>query len=97
VFPGVSLHEELSLLVRAGLSPYEALKTATVNPATYMDGEQEFGKIEEGFRADLVLLERNPLEDIDHVRTRVGVMKRGRWLSADVLEAALGQLAQERK
>ncbi len=97
VFPGASMHEELSLLVQAGLSPYEALKTATVNPAIYLEGERQLGKVEEGFRADLVLLESNPLEDIDHVRTRVGVMKRGRWFSADELETALEQLAEERK
>ena len=97
VLPGSSLHEELSLLVQAGLTPYEALRTATVNAATYLDAEQEFGRIAPGFRADLVLLRDNPLDDIDHVRTRVGVMKRGRWFAADELETALAQLAQERK
>ena len=51
----------------------------------------------EGFRADLVLLAGNPLEDIENIRTRVGVMKRGRWLSTDDLEASLEQLAEERK
>ena len=97
VLPGSSLHEELSLLVQAGLTPYEALRTATVNAATYLDAEQEFGRIAPGFRADLVLLRDNPLDDIDHVRTRVGVMKRGRWFSANELETALAELAEERK
>ena len=95
--PGSSLHEELGLLVRAGLSPYEALKTATVNPASYLEAEQEFGKVVEGFRADLVLLTGNPLDDINHTRTRVGVMKRGRWFSASELESALERLAQDRR
>ena len=68
-----------------------------MNPALYLEAEQEFGKVAEGFRADLVLLIGNPLEDIDHTRTRVGVMKRGRWFWADELETALEQLAEERK
>ena len=97
VFPGSALHEELALLVQAGLSPYEALRTATVNPAIYLEAEQEFGKVVTGFRADLVLLESNPLEDVHHTRTRVGVMKRGRWFPADELETALERLAEERK
>ena len=97
VFPGSSLHEELGLLVQAGLSPYEALKTATVNAAIYLEAEQEFGKVVAGFRADLVLLTGNPLDDIKHTNTRVGVMKRGRWFIADELDAALAQLADERK
>ena len=97
MLPGSSLHEELSLLVQAGLTPYEALRTATVNAATYLDAEQEFGRIAAGLRADLVLLTGNPLDDIGHIQTRVGVMKRGRWFAADELEAALAQLAEERK
>ena len=97
VFPGSSLHEDLSLLVHAGLSPYEALKTATVNPAIYLKGEQEFGRIIPGYRADLVLLTGNPLQDITHTRTRIGVMKLGRWIPANELEAFLAKLAQERK
>jgi len=97
VLPGSSLHEELSLLVQAGLTPYEALRTATVNPATYLGAEREFGKIAEGYRADLVLLTGNPLKDIRNTRTRVGVMKQGRWFPASELETALEQLAEERK
>ena len=97
VLIGSSLREELSLLVLAGLTPYEALRTATVNPAIYLDGAKEFGTVAPGFRADLVLLAANPLEDIGHINTRVGVMKRGRWFSADELEAALERLAEERQ
>jgi imidazolonepropionase-like amidohydrolase len=97
VLPGSSLHDELSLLVQAGLTPYEALRTATVNAATYLDSEHEFGTIAAGLRADLVLLAGNPLESIDHTRSRVGVMKRGRWFSVGELEAALTQLAEARQ
>ena len=87
----------VELLVQAGLSPYEALRTATVNPAVYLEAEQEFGTIAPGLRADLVLLTNNPLEDIRNANTRVGVMKRGRWFTADELETALAELAEDRK
>ena len=97
VLPGSSLHEELSLLVQAGLTPYEALRTATVNPATYLEAEQDFGTIAPGLLANLLLLTGNPLDDIDQVRTRVGVMRRGRWFPADELESVLERLAEERK
>jgi len=96
VLPGSSLHEELSLLVRAGLTPYEALRTATVNAAAYLNAETEFGRIEVGLRADLVLLAENPLDEIDHTRMRIGVMKGGRWFSSDELEGALERLAEQR-
>ena len=61
VLPLPPCNEGLSLLVQAGLLPYEALRTATVNAATYLDAEQEFGKIAAEFRADLVLPSGNPL------------------------------------
>lgn len=62
LYPGFSLHEELDLLVDAGLTPFAALQTATVNPAKFFGKEKEFGTIEKGKLADLVLLEANPLK-----------------------------------
>ena len=67
-FPGFSLHDELALLVTAGFSPLEALQTATRNPAVFFGVEKELGTIEPGKRADLVLLNANPLEDIHNTR-----------------------------
>lgn len=61
--PGKSLHRELLLLVEAGLTPLEALKTATLNPARYFGMENELGSIEEGMWADLIMLNSNPLVD----------------------------------
>ncbi len=87
VFPGVSLHEELALLVRAGLTPYEAIETATGNPARFL-GRSDIGTIAVGHRADLILLAGNPLEDVARLRQPLGVMLRGRWLP----EAALRQM-----
>ena len=91
--PGYSLHEELKLLVQSGLSPYEALRTATTNPAKYLRAEDEFGTIAEGMRADLFLVGANPLEDINNLDQRVGVMFRGLWLTMEEMVEHLDQLA----
>ena len=67
-FPGFSLHDELTLLVEAGLSPLEALQAATLNPARYLGQNKDLGTVEKGKIADLVLLDANPLEDIGNSR-----------------------------
>ena len=82
---GFGIHDELQELVNDGLSPFQALQTATVNPARYFRQSTEFGTIEVGKRADLVLLQRNPLADIGATRSIDGVMVRGRWLSREEL------------
>ncbi len=82
LIPGLSLHEELALLVEAGLSPLEAIQAATSNPTAFM-GLEDLGTIEVGKQADLVLLGADPLEDIRNTREIVGVMTRGRYLDAD--------------
>jgi imidazolonepropionase-like amidohydrolase len=68
-FPGFGLHDELQELVKAGLTPVEALRTATVNPAQYFGLSEDFGSIAEGKVADLVLLDANPLEDVANTTT----------------------------
>lgn len=90
--PGTSLHRELQLIVESGLTPYEALRAATVVPAGFLGKEGEFGAIAVGQRADLLLVEDNPLEDIGHLRTPAGVMARGRWISRNELEQMLDAL-----
>jgi hypothetical protein len=62
--PGFSLHDELGLMVKAGLTPMQALQTATLNPARFLGTEKDYGTVEKGKIADLVLLDANPLEDI---------------------------------
>ena len=79
--PGHSLHDELDLLVRAGLSPREALRSAIVRPAEFFGLENELGRIAAGHRADLVLLSANPLENIANTRRIEGVVSRGRWFT----------------
>ena len=95
VFPGSSLHDELSLMVKAGLSPYEALRTATAAPADFMSERGKFGTVVEGARADLVLLDADPLIDIGNTRRIAGVLVDGRWLSAADLQQRLKRVATE--
>lgn len=95
VFHGFSLHEELALFVKAGMTPYEALRTSTINPAKFLNAVGEFGTITVGARADMVLLDANPLEDISNAQMRSGVMLRGRWLPEAELQKALEVVAKE--
>jgi imidazolonepropionase-like amidohydrolase len=90
--PGFSLHEELGHLIRAGLSPYEALAAGTRSAAEALGNHDEFGTIEEGKRADLLLLEANPLDDVANADRRVGVVLRGRWLPESELQVMLAGL-----
>lgn len=68
LMPGFTLHDELGLMVEAGLSPFEALETATINPAKFLHLDKELGSVEKGKIADLVLLNANPLEDISNTK-----------------------------
>ncbi len=78
--PGFSLLEEIENFQDIGFTPYDALKTATVDAAKFLGREREFGKIAVGTRADLVLTSRNPLEDVRALRGIEGVAVRGRWI-----------------
>ena len=91
--PGFSIQDELRMLVAAGLSPYEALRTGTVNPARFFNAEDEFGTIAVGKAADMILLNSNPLADIANVADRAGVMVRGRWLPASEIQKRLAAIA----
>jgi imidazolonepropionase-like amidohydrolase len=90
---GYTLHRELRALNEAGLSPYATLASATRNPAEFFGAIAKTGTIEKGKRADLVLLEANPLEDISHTERRTGVMLRGRWFSQAELDKWLDEIA----
>ena len=92
--PGVSTHQELQLLLESGLTPFEALRTATVNPAEFLGKQQEFGTITVGKRADLLLVSADPLVDIHTLKSPIGVMVRGKWLPAKELQGMLHSLAQ---
>lgn len=92
--PGYALHHELEYLVQAGLSPFEALQTGTVNPARFFAAEQTFGSVQKGLQADLILLKANLLDDITNSRRIHGVMVRGQWLPRKLLSQQLRELEQ---
>jgi len=85
--PGYSLHSELEMLVRAGLSPMEALRAPTLRPAEFFGLEGEMGTIEPGRLADLVLLAGNPLDDITQTRSVRAVVTKGQLLDRSELDA----------
>ena len=89
--PGFAIHRELEYLVASGLTPYEALRTGTVNPAEFFGQERVFGTVETGKEADLVLLDANPLDDISNAGRIHGVMLRGRWLNRADLDQILAR------
>jgi imidazolonepropionase-like amidohydrolase len=93
--PGFSTHRELESLVAAGLTPWQALETGTRNVARYFGTLEETGTVERGKRADLVLLDADPLADIRNTTRRAGVMVRGRWLPQAEIEARLAEVARE--
>jgi imidazolonepropionase-like amidohydrolase len=92
VYPGFSLHDELALLVRAGLTPLEALRTATYNPAECLAALDSLGTVSEGKIADLVLLDADPLDDIRNTRRISAVIANGRLFDATARAALLAHV-----
>ena len=91
--PGFSIQREMRSMAAAGLSPQQILGEATVQVARYFGAEQEFGTIAPGQRADLLLLNGNPLSDLANVGRRAGVMVSGRWLPETEIQARLERIA----
>jgi imidazolonepropionase-like amidohydrolase len=92
VIAGFSLHDELEFFVAAGMSPYEAIRAGTSDAAIFLHQEKEFGTVATGRRADLLLVEANPLEDVKNVSKRAGVMIHGHWLTEEELSQQLAVL-----
>jgi imidazolonepropionase-like amidohydrolase len=99
--PGFALHRELQVVAKAGLTPFQILQSGTTNVARYarevlkLDGT--FGMVAQGQRADLVLLDANPLQDVANLAKRAGVMVRGKWVSADEITRGLADLEARMK
>jgi imidazolonepropionase-like amidohydrolase len=91
VYPGFSLHDELGLLVHSGLTPAEALRTATVNPAIFLGVTDSLGTVARGKVADLVLLDANPLVDIANTKRIRAVIQGGHLLDRRALNMMLAQ------
>ena len=87
--PGFSLHDELALLVQAGLTPMEALQAATTNPARFLGRERDLGTVEGGKLADLIVLDADPLADIRHTTRIHAVVADGRLLDRTTLDRML--------
>jgi hypothetical protein len=101
--PGEALHEELGLLVAAGLTRYAALRTATFNPGIFVAAKiraatgDRFGVIAPGARADLILVDSNPLENLDALDRISGSMVAGQWRKQGELAAARAQIGRDMK
>ena len=96
--PGWMVHTELRTLVRNGFTPFEALQTATANPAAFLGQTGEFGTVTAGARADLLLVDANPLTDVRNAEQIAGVVVRGRWLPRRTLDAlATANRAEEQR
>ena len=91
VFPGFSLHDELSLMVKGGMPTLDALKSATINPAIFMNKKADLGSIEVGKLASLVLLNKNPLENIENTKTIETVIIQGKVYNRKALDLMLEQ------
>jgi imidazolonepropionase-like amidohydrolase len=89
VYAGFSLHDELALLVRAGLTPMESLQTATINPARFLGIEKDLGSIEKGKVANLVLLDADPFADIHNTTKISEVFQAGTELDRSALDRML--------
>lgn len=93
VLPGFGLHEDLNYFVRAGLAPLEALQAATVKPAEFLGRAAQQGTIAAGKRADLVLLDANPMDDIRNTEKIDAVIVNGKLLGREDLDALLAKVA----
>ena len=90
--PGFSVHREMLAMVEAGLSNYAVLASATRTVGDYLAATDRFGQVAPGHRADLILLEANPLDDVRHISRRAGVLLRGQWLPEEQLQGQLREL-----
>lgn len=95
--PGFSLHEELALMNASGLSTFETLKTTTINPARYLNTISQEGTVTIGKNANLVLLNKNPLENIKNTKSINGVVLKGKWFSREDLDSLLYEVEKSYK
>ena len=92
--PGFSLHYELELMVESGLTELQALATATLNPAKYFKMEDSLGLVKKDYIADLILLAKNPLENIAHTKDIIAVIKDGNFIDRSSLEKIQKEISE---
>tara|TARA_A100000171_G_C2136935_1_gene151043 strand:+ start:3328 stop:4689 length:1362 start_codon:yes stop_codon:yes gene_type:complete len=93
--PGFSIQRELEAMTRSGFTPLEAIQSGTINPAIFFNAEGEYGVIKPGASADLILLQENPLENINNTRSQLGVMVRGKWMTKADIQKRLDEIAND--
>ncbi|MGB5434558.1 MAG: amidohydrolase family protein [Maribacter sp.] len=91
--PGFSIHREIDGLQAAGLTPLEIIQSGTINPATFFEKVDVFGQVKEGLEADLILLNANPLDNIDHLQDLAGVFRQGLWVPKATINKRLAGIA----
>jgi imidazolonepropionase-like amidohydrolase len=94
-YPGLGLHTELELMVKYGLSPLDALQSSIINGPAFFNKQNIYGKIENGFMADMILLNENPLTDISNTRKIYAVIKSGKYISRLELDNLLKEAEQK--
>ena len=94
--PGFSIHREMAHMLKCGFTPYEILNAGTKNVGEYFKGKDNFGTIEVGKRADLILVDGNPLKDLTLIARHAGVMVRGQWLPQSEIRKRLDEIAAVR-
>lgn len=92
--PGFSIHREMQAMAASGMKPYEILRSGTASVGEHFKAKDTFGTIAVGQRADAVLLDANPLEDVAHFSRLAGVMVRGRWMPGSEIQAGLKRVAE---
>jgi imidazolonepropionase-like amidohydrolase len=92
--PGFSIHRELQAMAAAGMKPYDILRSGTSNVGEYLKEKDKFGTLTAGSRADAILLEANPLEDVGNVGRRAGVLVRGRWMPESEIQSKLAAIVR---
>ena len=93
--PGDAIHVEMTLMVQAGMTPLQVLQSASLLPARFFKQQNQFGSLETGKSADMVLLDADPLKDINNTRKIAGVMTRGEWLSAQEIKSGLDKIRRQ--
>ena len=91
-YPGLAIHRELALMVKYGLSPLQALQASILNGPAYFGLEEDYGSIESGKKASLLLLNKNPLENIENTLTVEWVIADGKYLSRSDLDRMLSEI-----
>ncbi len=92
--PGFSIHKEMQDMADAGMTNLEILQSGTINPASYFDMEGTFGEVKEGLAADLILIDENPLENLEALKQLSGVMHQGKWIAKSEIDKKLATIAE---